>query len=287
MKIALVTGGITGERAISLMSAKNIAEKLIHYDIDQYVFPEEEKEFTSCISYYDIVIPIIHGRGGEDGYIQDMCDQYGIPYLFSSATSHKVCFNKHICKEKVRSLGILAPETYLYDSIKYPSIYKAIDGGSSLDIKMLKKASDLETINASDGFIAEEFITGREFTVSVIERNNNIEGLPVIEIIKEGDFFNKEQKYSKNNSEYEICPANISQELSDRLKETALRIHKGLKLNHISRSDLILTEDNQIYFIEVNTIPGMTHLSLFSKSLQSAGHTFNEIFEYFIKKEHK
>lgn len=285
MKILIVTGGETGERKVSILSAENISQSIDSSYLKEIIFlPEQDTLFRENIVDYDLVIPVIHGKGGEDGYVQKICEENDIPYLFSTSKAHLKAFNKDLCKDLVQDL-VNVPKTYTKDELIFPAIYKKIDAGSSLDISIVENTETLNDIDIKKDFIFEQYISGREFTVGVVATENGLQPLPVIEILKSTKIFNKEQKYAKNNSEYEICPADISLELKEELQKISIDIFNRLGLAEIARVDYIVTDDNQIFFLEVNTIPGMTNLSLVTRSIRKAGYTLDELLDNWILKK--
>ncbi len=287
MNIAIITGGTTGERLVSIKSANNIKENINFADVDTYLFPEDRTSFFENIDKYACIIPMIHGVGGEDGVLQKELNKLGIKYLFSDYAGHSLCFDKNICKNELNKYDVLSPKTVKVDNIKvsdFPLIYKKIDGGSSIGIKLIESENDLLNINDSAGFILEQYISGREFTVGVVDDIDGVaKALPVVEISSEGLFFDESQKYSDHTDEIEICPAHIDRELEDKLKKIALTVHMSLDLKHMSRSDFILDNNGDVYFLEVNTIPGMTSKSLIIKELNAEGYNIGELFKFWCK----
>lgn len=283
MNIAIITGGVTGERSVSISSAENIKEHIDFADVDVYLFPEDEISFFSNKNKYDFVIPVIHGTGGEDGVLQKKLDEFGIKYLFSDYFGHNISFNKQLCKLELEKYNILSPKTFKFNTVKdsdFPLIYKIVDGGSSIGVEIIKSLNDLKFLDISNNYLLEQYIPGREFTVGVISgADGKLEALSVVEILKEGLIFDESQKYSDNTENVEICPAKIEKDTEDKLKEVALSVHKLLNLKHMSRSDFILSDGGEIYFLEVNTIPGMTKKSLIIKELKVDGYDLGELLE--------
>jgi D-alanine-D-alanine ligase len=278
MKIAVITGGETGERDISIKSSQNVANVIDFAETKTFVFPEEKNLFLNSFKNFDFVIPVIHGAGGEDGTLQALLENLGVQYIFSGTETHKICIDKTTTKELVSSIGINSPK----EIANFPAFVKPRFGGSSIASKLCNSQEELDTLiqnNSNIEFIKEEPIKGREFTVGVIENSEKIFALPVIEIIPKGLFFDFENKYNPEKLALEICPAGIPEILSNELKKQALEVHKIVKAKHISRSDFIVTPSNEIYFLEINTIPGMTDTSLIPKMLKQAGLSLRELFK--------
>ncbi len=278
MKIAIITGGETGERDVSIRSAINVRKLIDFAETTIFIFPDERKLFIESANNFDLAIPMIHGIGGEDGSIQGLLKNLDIPFIFSDITTHAIAIDKKFTKEIVASLGIISPK----ETNVFPIFAKPRDGGSSVSSGLCNSEEDLNNlIKKSSGteFLKEEILFGREFTVGVIETCNNTIALPVVEIIPKGKFFDFENKYNPDKLATEICPARIDISLSEELQRQATIIHKHLRVKHLSRSDFIVTKDNNIYFLEINTIPGMTDTSLIPKMLLTAGLSLKEIIK--------
>lgn len=286
MKIAIITGGETGERDISIKSAKNISALADFGEIETFVFPEEKERFLSMATNFKVVIPMIHGAGGEDGTIQSLLESLNVYYIFSEVETHKVGIDKTKTKEIVNAIGITSPK----ETANFPAFVKPRFGGSSVASKLCNSQEELTSLiknNTNIEFIKEEPIKGREFTVGVIEHLGKTIALPVIEIIPKGEFFDFENKYNPEKLASEICPAEIPESLSEELKRQALAIHEYLNAKQLSRSDFIVTPDGQIYFLEINTIPGMTDTSLIPKMLKQAGLSLKGLLkEWCLERTH-
>lgn len=285
MNIAIITGGRGGEKEVSIMSAKNIQELLSIPDKYFFNYPQDIEKVEKLKSQIDICIPMIHGLDGEDGHIQLKLEKMNIPYLFSSPLVHKAALDKRKTKSILSDIGIRSPQEFDgINNIKGTVFIKPINGGSSLlNIKTssINEIQDFVEKHKNNNFIIEESLEGREFSVGVIETSSGIKALPVVEIKTKRDFFDYESKYNEEELAQEICPANISQELKNNLKELALSAHKEIGCKHLSRSDFIVTSSG-VYFLEINTIPGMTNTSLILKALEAESISLKELFLYWI-----
>ena len=282
MRIALITGGVTGEKEVSIRSAENVQRTIDFAEVNTFIFPEDKDTFLSEHASYDIVIPVIHGIGGEDGSLQGFLKTLKVPYIFSDITAHAIGINKRLTKQIATSLDLtVIPETFPSE-LKFPLFAKPNCGGSSVASKLCISKEELDQLISSHphiDFIFEEPIKGREFTVGIIEKSKETIPLPVIEIIPKGEFFDFENKYNPEKLATEVCPADISNELSKKLQTLALTIHQGIGAKHISRSDFIITPENKIYFLEINTIPGMTDTSLIPKMLKEVNISLRGLLE--------
>lgn len=266
MNIAIITGGETGEREVSIRSAENIAAVIDFGKVKTFVFPEERSDFITEASQFDVVIPVIHGKGGEDGSVQGLCENLDLPYIFSGITAHAIAIDKQFTKEIVATLGITTSQT----TDTFPCFVKPRNGGSSVASKYCQSEeeyTELKQQYKNIEFIKEFPIKGREFTVGVIGHDTEVKVLPVIEIVPKGEFFDFENKYNPDKLAQEICPANINNELKTELQRQALLVHQHLQVKHISRTDFMITSEGDIFFLEINTIPGMTGTSLIPKML--------------------
>jgi len=261
----------------------------------------------------DVIINALHGDYGEDGKIQQEFEQFGIPYTGSGPLSSAIGYNKLLTKQEFEKLGIKTPRHILFPAYqkdfdgpkdKYaftkarevwerlppPWIAKPLTGGSSMGVHVCKTFQSLvdaleEGVRENVSVIIEEFISGKEATVGVIDnfRGQKVYALPPIEIRvpKTSDFFDNEVKY--NGKSQEICPGNFSEEEKRELERLAALIHTGLDLSHYSRSDFIIHPKRGIYALEVNTLPGLTGESLMPKALKAVGSSLPEFIEHIIK----
>lgn len=251
----------------------------------------------------DLAFLGVHGKFGEDGKIQTLLELRGIKYTGSDVFSSALAMDKNISKIILKSAGIKTPEwivlnkeTYdgdheklnkiISESTGYPCVVKPNDEGSTVGLSIVQpdvediqlgKSLDL-AFSYSDKVLIEQYIKGRELTVPVIGR----EAFPVIEIRPKDGFYDYEHKYTKGMTEY-FCPADIEPDIEEKAKEYALRAHRILDCSVYSRIDYILDENNDLYCLEVNTLPGMTETSLVPKSAAANGMSFNQLIETIIK----
>ncbi len=265
----------------------------------------EAKEISSLslpdIKKAELVFLGLHGKFGEDGRIQTIFDMMNIKYTGSNALSSSVSMDKIYSKVILSHNGVKTPkwieleEKYhtlekTFDKIKneigFPCVIKPNDEGSTVGLTILKKdasVTDLEesmmtAFGYSERVFAEEFIHGRELTVPVI----GDEAFPVIEIRPEGGFYDYRHKYTKGMTSY-LCPAELDKNIEEEVKELALRSHKALRCEVYSRVDFMLSEKNELYCLEVNTLPGMTETSLVPKSAAAKGMSFPQLLERLIQ----
>lgn len=235
----------------------------------------------------DVVFLCLHGGQGEDGTVQALLDVLGVTYTGSGHLASAIAMDKDVSKRLVRDAGvavapwIMAPATpeRVGAEIGYPCIVKPSREGSSIGLSLVRSPDQLgAALDLAHRYdrevMIERFIPGRELTVGIIGAN----ALPVGEIIPKHDLFDYECKYTPGMAD-EIFPADIPADLSSRLQEAALKVHRALKLSGYSRVDFRLDASGGIFCLEANTLPGMTSNSLIPKAARAAGISFPELCE--------
>ena len=235
----------------------------------------------------DVVFIALHGGQGEDGTVQAVLDVIGVPYTGSGRLASALAMDKDLAKRVVRDNGLAVPEWLMApasaDAIQravgWPCVVKPSKQGSSVGLTLVKRASDLApaldlAAQFDDEVMIEQYIAGPELTVGVLGE----EALPVIEIRSTHEMFDYECKYQPGMAE-EICPAPIDPALAARTRDAALRAHRALKLSGYSRIDFRVGTDGRLYFLEANTLPGMTAASLIPKAARVAGLGFPAFVE--------
>ncbi len=327
IKVGVIRGGISSEYEVSLKTGSNVLSHLRGDKLNQIYKPIDilidkdgtwhiggrPVEIKDVFHSVDVIFNALHGDFGEDGKVQQMLDQWKIPYTGSGAFPSALGYNKALAKEQFKQLGIKTPNHLIFpryeqetdgdldiysekvakqihDKLSPYWILKPLSGGSSVGMRICKTYPDLinafmEGINIETDVIVEELIEGREATVGVINnfRDKKVYVLPSVEICIPNDkiFFDYEAKYGGMSQE--ICPGNFSVEEKNELARLAELIHTGLNLDHYSRSDFILNSKKGIYVLEVNTLPGLTDESLIPKMLSSVGSTVPEFIDHVIK----
>lgn len=286
--IAIISGGTSSERQESLNSAKHVMSLLRdRYSVHVYDFPHDRERFLTERPTINLVVPLIHGRGGEDGVLQGFLETLSMPYVFSGVTAHALSIDKRLAKTVVRTAGIPTTESQIITQknttlYKHPVAVKQVDGGSSIGVSYADSQETLdaalELLLASKGSaLVEPWIVGQEVSVAVVEDQGGIQALPVVLIRpKQGTFFSYEQKYEAETLAEELCPAPISPELTKLVQTLSLAAHVAVGARHASRTDFIIDEEGRPFFLEINTIPGMTETSLLPKMLAAAGTSLAE-----------
>ena len=301
LTLALLAGGISSERDVSLNSGDQVFEALdkAKYDIRRYDPKTDLPRLVADAAEIEVALIILHGPFGEDGTIQGLLDLLDIPYQGSGVLGSAMAMDKLISKQLYQSAGIPTPpylvierENQLdFDTCRQrlgiPVVVKPAKGGSSIGMTIAATAAEWEQAlklgwTHDDTLLVEAYLEGTEITCAVIG-NDQPEALPLIEIIP-GDthgFFDYQAKYEAGQAE-EICPARISDTLTAKAQSYALMAHQALRCRGYSRTDFIL-QDNEFFVLETNTIPGMTATSLFPQSAAAADIPFGQLLDRLIQ----
>lgn len=293
-KIAILTGGTSSEREIALASAAYVQKLLCDtYSLQVFDFPTDIELFFKQRGSIDLVIPLFHGVGGEDGSIQGFLQTLGIPFLFSDVAAQAIAMNKATTKDLLLQHGIktanyfILKETDPIPVFSRPCVIKPIDGGSSIGV-VIAKSSETYLTGIKEAFLSartlliENYVPGKEFTVTVVEENEKPIALPVIEIRSKNSFFDLASKYDPSLAE-ELCPAPIDDALARKLQAIALRTHQVIGAKHLSRTDIIVDEEGTPWVLEINTIPGQTKNSLLPKAVRVAQKDLRMLYQQWIE----
>ena len=277
MKIAVFMGGTSSEKEISLRSGEAVLESLQRQGYDAYgVVLDENNQVTAFLENdYDLAYLVLHGGNGENGKIQAVLDILGKKYTGSGVLASALTMDKNKTKQIAENIGIRVPKSYRdLDSIeKFPVIIKPVDEGSSKGLFLCNNKEEArEALKKLRKPIIEDYIVGEELTVGVL----NGKALGVLKIIPQADvLYDYDSKYAKGGSIHEF-PAKIEDKSYKEAMKIAERIHKEFKMKGISRSDFILSE-GKLYFLEVNSSPGMTKTSLIPDLATLQGYTFDDV----------
>jgi D-alanine-D-alanine ligase len=318
LNVAIVCGGDSGEREISLKSGEQV---YLHLDKEKYnpflveisrknwicrmdgkEFPVRKEDFSvhseGVVIRFDIVFNAIHGTPGEDGKLQGYFDMIGMPYASSGATTSALTFNKSFCKKVVASLGVRTANSVLlykitqdpayavWEEIAFPCFVKPNNGGSSVGMSKVPRAEELEAalikaFAVDDEVLVEDFVQGRELTCGVMRSEGNVIAFPVTEIISKTDYFDYEAKY-KDGLADEVVPADISGDVSDKCRHISRRLYEQLNCRGVVRFDYIYS-NYEFYFLEVNTVPGLSEQSIVPKMVRAHGWSLEELYTRMIE----
>jgi D-alanine-D-alanine ligase len=300
LRLALIAGGKSSEREVSLKSGAQVYQALNHdrYDIRRYDPLADLERLVRDAKELDAALIIMHGRGGEDGSMQGLLDLLEIPYQGSGVLASALAMNKELSKTIYQMAGLRVPAALAFHREKAPSpqeiearlglpvVIKPVNEGSSIGISKAASLEALETGLAAAfaldrRVLVEEFIQGVEVTGGVLG-NAELQALPLVEIIPTDkyDFFDYEAKYLPGAS-HEICPARIDPDMTRRAQEFALTAHQALGCRGYSRTDMMI-RGQDIFVLETNTIPGMTSTSLFPQGAKAAGIEFTTLLDTLI-----
>ncbi len=294
-KILILGGGYSKERSISLKSSKAIIKSI--NKLYKVKFCDPCIDFLKTVKSFkpDVIFNALHGRFGEDGYIQTILETLGIKYTHSGVISSMLAMDKEISKKIFNKNKILTPkymkikndlkhinfkriESYL----NYPLVIKPINEGSSLDVYICKNKSslsyNLKRMKSYNDILIEKFIPGREIQVAIM--GNKILG--AIELRPKREFYDYKAKYNSNAKTKHLIPVNISKKNHKKVNEIALKAHKLLKCRGITRSDFRFYK-NKFYLLEINTQPGMTDLSLVPEVAAYRGIDFRSLIIWMIE----
>lgn len=292
-KVGVLLGGMSSEREVSLRSGKAIAEGLrkkgydvVEIDVDSNL-PEKLKSEGVQVAFI-----ALHGKYGEDGAIQGLLEIMKIPYTGSGILASSIAMDKILTKRILLDRGFLSPAFAFFDAEKdkaehfaaslalsYPLIVKPSREGSTIGIVKVQESKDLipalmEAAKYDARVLVEEFITGKEVTSGVM----NGEALPLIEVVPKSGFYDFQSKYTKGATEY-ILPARLPEKLAREIQDTTVEIYRELGCEACARADFIIDDQERFFFLEINTIPGMTETSLIPKAAAHAGMSFENLVE--------
>ena len=304
LKIAVLYGGVSKEREVSISSSKGIIDALKKNGHDVVAIDFHPERLHEIIELkVDLVFIALHGKFGEDGSVQGLLDMLNIPYVGSGVLASALAMDKYKAKQLFESVNIPTAKGKLYrimdttdvteivedivNNFAVPFVIKPNREGSTVGLTIVKKHDEIkeaiERATESDEYIlVEQFIKGKELTVPVLGKMNEETALPIIEIIPKNELYDYESKYSEGGSEH-IIPARISDELTEQIQNYAVRAHQVLGCETYSRADFLLTDEGKPYILEVNTLPGMTPTSLFPDSAKAVNMSYEEMVEKLVQ----
>jgi D-alanine-D-alanine ligase len=312
-KIAIIAGGDSGEYVISVKSAGVVKKHLdsarfecflivirgkdwLYQENDGAFFAVNKEDFSvnlpGRVLSFDVVFVAIHGTPGEDGKIQGYFDLLGIPYTSCDQATSALTFDKFFCNRFVSSFGVSISrsivlnksdkisEVDILNRISLPLFVKPNCGGSSVGTSKVKTREELLpaiklALNEDNRVLMEEHIPGRELSCGVIKYKGQVRSLPITEILTKKEFFDYEAKYEGMSDE--VTPAVLTEETARKVSETSLKLYKLLNCKGMVRFDYILNE-KELFFLEVNTVPGLSELSIVPQQALKAGISLQELF---------
>lgn len=301
LRLALIAGGKSAEREVSLKSGEQVYQALdkSKYDIRRYDPRDDLERLVRDAPDLDVALVIMHGRGGEDGTLQGMLDLLDIPYQGSGVLGSALGMNKELSKILYQHAGLKVSRALFLNRsespnprdiaarLSLPVVIKPVNEGSSIGITKARTLEELEkgletAFHHDHRVLVEEFLEGVEVTGGVLG-NSELMALPLVEIVPSDqyDFFDYEAKY-KPGASTEICPARLDEATTRKAQQTALTAHRALQCRGYSRTDMIV-KNGEVYVLETNTIPGMTATSLFPQAAKAFGLEFPQLLDRLIE----
>lgn len=323
IKVAVLMGGTSAERDVSLSTGRQILnaldpDKYTVYALDtasgQKFLPSgvtqplgllraadgateittlPQLPLAAASEKPDVVFIALHGKGGEDGTVQGMLEVLGLRYTGSGVLASALAMDKAMSKRVLAGVGVRLPEDFVLrrgqkmrpGEMLFPVIVKPNAQGSTIGMSIVRKEAEIDAatdlaFQYDDTVLIEQFITGTEITVPILG-NDTLEILPIVEIVPNGGFYDYKAKYTAGETD-EIVPARISDAVAQEARRIAKLCHQTLGCRGMSRTDMIVTDKDEIYTLEVNTIPGMTPTSLLPRSAAAANFSFPQLLDKLI-----
>ena len=315
--VAVIYGGNSSEHQVSIQSGKNVAANLDRerYDVYEILIkgkswtliarngeemePAEinKTDFSAAGVHFDVAFIMIHGTPGENGLLQGYFEMLEIPFTTCNAFVSNIAFDKYSCKRFLDFAGVkFAKDCYIRKGRPYsprsivaqlglPLFIKPTNGGSSFGVTKVKSMEEIEpaverAFLENDAVMAEEAIVGREVTNGIFTDRGNIVNLPVTEIVTEREFFDFEAKYQGLSKE--ICPAPLPPHITEQILQMTTHIYTFMGCSGLVRMDYII-KGEEIFFLEMNMVPGMTPMSLIPAQVRAAGIEIKEFFTALIE----
>jgi D-alanine-D-alanine ligase len=313
IRVGVLRGGPSSEYEVSLKSGETVLSNLPmekYEPIDVFISRDGiwhiqgiPKKVSDMAHLIDVAFIALHGSYGEDGRVQRDLSQFQIPFTGSNSFESAVAMNKDMTKKTISRLSSNIKMAFhklfrreevekksiyaLFREIPNPSVVKPVASGSSVGVSIVKSYTDLEqalnkAFDESDTIIIEEYIPGIEATCGVIDnfRGEKLYALPPVEIIPSAHFFDYDAKYGGGSRE--VCPGNFDHDTKQIIQDAAREAHKILGLKHYSRSDFMVHPTRGVFFLETNTLPGLTSESLLPKSLHAVGTDLSQFLDHVI-----
>lgn len=296
LTIAVLLGGRSSEREVSLRSGRGVLAALERLGLKAVAVdpgPDLVRQLSEAGA--NVVFNALHGGPGENGAIQGILDNAGVPYTGSGVLASALAMNKEQTKRVLRAVGLPTPDWLVFDAdedsetaveevvrqLGLPAVVKPVDQGSSVGVAIVDTQEALEDYLASalrsySRVLVERFVDGREVTVGILGYGPTLRALPVLELVPRNRFYDYEAKYTKGLTEL-LCPAPIGEEATYRCQQVALAVHRAIGCHGISRVDMHLDSAGQVWVHEINSIPGMTETSDVPAEAAAAGMSYDEL----------
>ena len=295
-KIAVLCGGMSSEREVSLRSGKNVHAALLRLGYKNAQIVDVSENISNDIKNFDFAYNTLHGKYGEDGCIQGLLEILKVPYSGCGVMSSAICMNKEYTKRVMATSGIpMISSVYLLPDenpvkkvldLNYPLMVKPVSEGSSFGMSKVNNESELvEAVEYARKYnsevLIEEYLTGISATVGVLEKDGKPFATEILELRPKNEWYDYEAKYTKGMTEF-ILPAEISAEMTQKVKDTAVMAFKVCGCSGVSRIDFLIVNDIP-YVLEINTNPGMTDTSDLPAQAAAGGISYDNLVEMILK----
>ena len=313
-RVGVLRGGQSTEYDVSLLTGQTVLEALAesHFDVRDVLIDKSgtwhlhgrPMDPIRILDQVDVFFIALHGSYGENGELQKYLDTHGVAYTGTGALGSALSMHKASAKRalegapyKFAEHRIMVSDDYndeavheLFTTFMMPSVVKPVDGGSSVATALVRTRRELDNalrkvFMVSNTALIENYVRGREVTVTVSDsfRGEDLYAFPPVEIMySNSDFFDYDEKYSTESGARELCPAPVERHITQELMDNARHVHRQLGLRDYSRSDFMLTKTGEIFFLEVNTLPGLTATSLVPRSIDAVGAKLPHFLEHLI-----
>ncbi len=305
-RVMVLAGGLSHERDVSLRSGRRVAEWLRAAGVDVAVHDVDARLLADLESQRpDVVWPLLHGAGGEDGSLRDVLELAGVRYVGTGPRASRLAWDKPIAKERLLTAGLSTPEwltlpqelfrdlgargvlKIIAERFGLPVVVKPTRGGSALGVTRVTSEDRLaramvDCFAYGESALIERAVDGVELAVSVVDGPDGPAALPAVEISVDGAY-DFDARYNPGRVEY-FTPARLSPEQAERVAEVAVAAHVALDLRHVSRTDLILQADGTAQVLEVNVAPGLTETSLLPQAAVAAGHDLGRLYRTLVER---
>lgn len=303
-RVAVLAGGLSHERDVSLRSGRRVAEALRSVGVDVSIHDVDSDLVPALTDLRpDLVWPLLHGASGEDGSVRDIVQLLDLRLLGTGPRASRVAWSKPIAKTIVARAGLATPEFVtlpqslfrelgagrvldaLVSRLGLPLVVKPARGGSALGVNLVSSAEDLpramvDCFAYSDTALIERAVAGTEVAVSVVDTGDGPVALPPVEIVTDGAY-DYDARYNPGRVEY-FTPARLRDGVAAAVREAAVTAHRSLGLSRLSRTDLIVDDSGRAWFLEVNVAPGMTETSLLPQAAEGAGHNLGDLYRSLV-----
>lgn len=292
-KIAVLKGGPGSERDVSLVTGAGVAKALRSLGAHVTEVDVRGADFE-LPNDTELAFIALHGTFGEDGQVQELLEERGIPYTGEGVEESRIAFDKILSKQNFDAAGVTTPEWEVITNgerptMSLPYVIKAPKQGSTVGVYIVKDDKEIEkslkdAAEYDERLLVEKFVPARELTIGVLGE----QALPIIEIIPKGGFYDFTNKYpflnpNAGGAAQHVCPAHLPEEQTRAIQDLALRAHRSLGLQVYSRVDVMLPENGEATVLELNTIPGMTEASLLPEAAAAAGISYPELCRRIIE----